>query len=87
MECRPLSARRQPRPEGQRLTEPRRQPFTLANAMFLVGAMTPGFILLRIAASFGLFRADPFAPGLDFVEYLLRGGRVCPFQLDAPRRR
>jgi hypothetical protein len=55
------------------MLEPRRRRFTLADAMLLVAATTPGMILLRIAVGFNLFARDPsprVPPGRDFVEFL-----------------
>lgn len=62
------------------MPETLRRPLTLADAMLLVAAMTPGLILLRIAAGFGLFKAEPFRklpPGRYFAEFLsVAGGCV-----------
>lgn len=59
------------------MSERRHRPFTMADAMGLVAAMTPGLLLLRIATGFGLFTGNAFRtspPGRAVVEYLSVGG-------------
>jgi hypothetical protein len=59
------------------MPEPRRLRFTLADAMILVAATTPGLILIRIAVGFGLFTFPPpqkNPPGREFLENLSLGG-------------
>ena|GEM_PF-4515021 len=59
------------------MSEPRHRPFTMADAMGLVAAITPGLLLLRIANGFGVFAAHASRtspPGRDFVDELAVGG-------------
>lgn len=66
------------------MSEPRRHPFSLADAMGLVAAMTPGLILLRMANGLGLFTGNDsrkLPPGREFVEYLSVGGGCVLFSL------
>ncbi len=61
------------------MPEPRRRPFTVADAMILVAAMTPGLILLRMATSLGLFETitSPFGHGVGAFLWLVTSVGVC----------
>lgn len=62
------------------MPESRPPRFTVADAMLLIAATTPGLILLRIALGFGLFHDEPppkLPPGRALVEYFnLAGGCI-----------
>jgi hypothetical protein len=56
------------------MPEPRRRPFTVADAMILVAATTPSLILLRIAVNLGLLRVgETHSPHFGFFGTIFLG--------------